>query len=65
MSQIEEKIDVFDQLRDAMRIAPKAGTQGLNSDNTDVPIDTIEGKVKLFRETLIARSDYGCRYPPG
>lgn len=61
ISQIEEKIDVFDQLRDAMRIAPKAGTQGLNSDNTDVPIDTIEGKVKLFRETLIARSDYGDR----
>ena len=35
VTQIEPKLQVFDQLRDAMRIAPKSGSEGLNCDGAD------------------------------
>jgi hypothetical protein len=54
---IERKIEVFDQLRIAMRIAPKNGTQGLNDDALDEPIQTIEKRVRCFYENLLADSN--------
>lgn len=45
---MERKTAVFDQLRDAMRIAPKAGSQGLNCDGMDTDIETIEKRVQDF-----------------
>ena len=52
VTQIEPKLQVFDQLRDAMRIAPKAGSQGLNCDGADNDIATIERNVRQFRQQL-------------
>ena len=51
---IIEKIDVFDTLRDAMRIAPQNGTKGLNDDGSSSNIKTIEQSVKKFYDRLVA-----------
>jgi hypothetical protein len=45
---IIEKIKVFDKLRDAMRIAPVDGRDGLNDDGQDIEMKTIEQAVKKF-----------------
>jgi hypothetical protein len=52
LTQIEPKIRAFDELREAMRIAPQAGSQGLNSDGMDADMETIEGNVRRFRQQL-------------
>ncbi len=46
--EMQEKISVFDRLRDAMRIAIPDNKKGLN-DNGDDDIQTIETRVKEFR----------------
>jgi hypothetical protein len=48
---MEEKTQIFDQLRDAMRIAASDGKKGLNDDGDDVDIETIEEAVTLFRNS--------------
>jgi hypothetical protein len=48
---IKEKISIFDELRDAMRIVPPDGEKGLNDNGDDVEIKTIEAGVKKFRES--------------
>ena len=48
--RIQEKIIIFDELRDAMRIACADKTQGLN-DNGDDDIKTIEKRVSQFRHS--------------
>lgn len=53
LEQIHSKIKVFDKLREAMRIAPKASGLGLNCDGMDTSLLTIEKKVKDFRAWLI------------
>jgi hypothetical protein len=58
LTEMEPKIQVFDELREAMRIAPKSGSEGLNCDGTDDDIQTIEGNVKRFREKYAANKDY-------
>ena len=63
LTEIEPKIQVFDQLRDAMRIAPKSGSEGLNCDGADDDIQTIEDNVTQFRQQLLdapmyANKDY-------
>ena len=59
---IIEKIDVFDALRDAMRITPQDGTKGLNDDGSGRNIKTIERSVKKFYNNLVAnysdKNDY-------
>lgn len=59
---IIEKMDVFDTLRDAMRIAPQNGTKGLNDDGSGSNINTIEQSVKKFYDRLLAnysdKNDY-------
>ena len=58
IAAIDPKIKTFDQLRDAMRIAPKSGTQGLNCDNTHTSIGAIEQSVVHFRRRLTASATY-------
>lgn len=48
VSRIQEKIAIFEALRNAMRIACPDDHQGLNSAG-DEPIKTIEARVKRFR----------------
>ena len=52
LADMEPKIAVFDELREALRVAPKAGTHGLNDDATDQDIQTIEANVRKFRQRL-------------
>ena len=58
LEQIEPKIDVFDKLRDAMRIAPTYGKGGLNHGGMESTIGHIEQGVKKFRLWLTSRKDY-------
>jgi hypothetical protein len=59
-----QKVEVFDKLRKALRIAPCGGNAGLNDDGGDCDIKTIEANVKAFRLWLDSeafpydRSDY-------
>lgn len=48
---IKNKISVFDELRDVMRIVTPDGEGGLNDNGGDVEIKTIEAGVKKFRES--------------
>lgn len=52
LREIQPKIQTFDELRKAMRIAPKSGPQGLNADGMDMDMETIEGGVRAFRQRL-------------
>ena len=58
VAAIEEKITVFENLRDAMRIAPNRGQYGLNDEGQNGNIRTIENRVKKFRAQLVQRKDY-------
>ncbi len=51
VSRMEEKTQIFDQLRDAMRIAVSDGKKGLNDDGEDVDIKTIQEAVTIFRNS--------------
>lgn len=51
--QMQEKADLFDKLRTAMRIAEPGQNQGLNDDGDDDDIKTIEEGVKAFRNCLV------------
>lgn len=55
---IDKEIIVFDQLRDAMRIAPKEGCDGLNDDNDNIEIETIETSVTAFLDEPEAKSHF-------
>ena len=48
----EEKSQVFDKLREAMRIALPDGKKGLNDDGDDTDITAIEKQVRKFRDWL-------------
>jgi len=48
---MEEKANIFDQLREAMRIAVSEGKKGLNDDGDDTDIKTIKEKVTSFRNS--------------
>jgi len=48
VSRMQEKVSIFEQLRQAMRIARVEHHQGLNNEG-DEDIKTIEGPVKRFR----------------
>ncbi|MCP4209040.1 MAG: transposase [Shimia sp.] len=52
IASIERDIQVFDALRDAMRLAPQHGSQGLNDSGQQEDIQTIEAGVKRFRHWL-------------
>jgi hypothetical protein len=52
IARIERNIQVFDALRDAMRLAPKHGSQGLNDSGQQENMQTIEAGVTHFRHWL-------------
>lgn len=58
VAAIEEKIPVFEKLRDAMRIAPDSGRHGLNDEGQKGSIHTIEKRVKKFRAWIARRRDH-------
>jgi hypothetical protein len=58
VQEITRKIEVFDQLRHAMRIAPIDGKQGLNDDAMDDAIQSIEKRVRRFHKELRADPNY-------
>ena len=51
VSRMEEKAQIFDQLRAAMRIADPDGKKGLNDDGEDADIKTIQEAVTIFRNS--------------
>jgi hypothetical protein len=51
VSRMEEKAQIFDQLRDAMRIAVSDGKKGLNDDGENIDIKTIQEAVTIFRNS--------------
>ncbi|MFH1097876.1 MAG: transposase, partial [Candidatus Desantisbacteria bacterium] len=51
---MEDKVKVFDKLREALRIAPPDGKNGLNDDGDEEDIKTIEKKVSDFRVWLVS-----------
>ncbi len=58
LATIDEKIQVFDQLRSAMRIAEIGGTAGLNSGSDPTAMRPIQNAVEKFRQEITSRSDY-------
>jgi hypothetical protein len=58
LAAIDPQIQVFDQLRGAMRIAEVGGAAGLNSGSRPLAIGPIRKAVKRFRQVIISRSDY-------
>jgi hypothetical protein len=58
IATLETKIEVFDQLRGAMRIAETGGSSGLNSGHEALPIGPIKQAVLAFRQNLVSRPDY-------
>ncbi|MCP4989016.1 MAG: transposase, partial [Colwellia sp.] len=56
IASIERNIQVFDALRDAMRLAPQHGSQGLNDSGQQEDMQTIEAGVKRFRHWLTTHS---------
>lgn len=62
VSHLDRKVAIFDELRDALRIALPEGKNGLNDDGGDTDIGTIEPRVKKFRSKLIAdNSNIDCK----
>lgn len=51
--ELEAKIELFDQLRHAMRIAPEDGAKGLNDDANEESMQSIEQRVQHFHETRL------------
>jgi len=47
--EMEQRTEVFDKLREAMRIAPRSGGQGLNDRGSREKIATIKKRVQRFR----------------
>lgn len=58
MQKIEGKIEVFEQLRHAMRIAPADGNLGLNDDAMNESIQSIEKRVCYFYKKLRTDPNY-------
>ena len=58
LATIDEKTQVFDQLRSAMRIAEIGGVSGLNSGSDPLALGPIQNAVEKFRQEITARSDY-------
>ena len=58
LTAIDNKIQVFDQLRSAMRIAETGGAAGLNSGSDPIALGPIEKAVEKFRQEITSRSDY-------
>ncbi len=51
VTTLQEKVKMFEQLREAMQIALPEGKKGLNDDGNDADIKTIKEKVTTFRNS--------------
>jgi hypothetical protein len=60
LGQIAPKLKVFDQLREAMRIAPTDQAEGLNSGSVDLPMGPIEKAVRQFRRQITTAPGYAA-----
>lgn len=58
LAEIDLKIQVFDRLRSAMRIAQVGGAAGLNSGSNPIAMGPIQKAVEQFRQEITSRSDY-------
>jgi hypothetical protein len=58
LAAIDVKIQVFDRLRSAMRIAEAGGAAGLNSGSDPIALGPIQKAVEKFRKEITCRSDY-------
>jgi len=63
VAQMEERGEVFEKLRRALRIALPEGKKGLNDDGEDTDIRTIEEKVKAFRQRITTDSHLSGKDP--
>ncbi len=61
-ASLEKDAEVFDRLRQAMRIALPEGKNGLNDDGKDADMRTIKEKVTEFRERLSENKSGKGRY---
>lgn len=59
---LERKAEVFDKLREAMRIASPEGKNGLNDDGNEIDIQSIEENVTAFRKWLVGQSQRRATY---
>ncbi|MBA4380349.1 MAG: hypothetical protein C0393_06700 [Anaerolinea sp.] len=55
---MDAKIKIFDQLREAMRIAPPHGSAGLNSGDLHADMGGIEKAVRHFRARVVSDPQY-------
>jgi hypothetical protein len=58
LTTIDLKIEVFDRLRGAMRIAEAGGAAGLNSGSRPMAIGPIQKAVEHFHQEMTSRADY-------
>jgi hypothetical protein len=58
LAAINVKIQVFDRLRSAMRIAEVGGVAGLNSGSDSIAMGPIEKAVEKFRQEITSRSHF-------
>jgi len=63
VAQMEERVEVFENLRKALRIALPEGKKGLNDDGEDTDTQTIKEKVEAFREQLRTDSHFSGKDP--
>ena len=57
---LDTKINVFDQLRQIMRIAPVAARQGLNHEGEEIDLSTLRKDLRIFEKRVRARPDYAA-----
>ena len=58
MDEVDHEIKVFDELRNAMRIASEDGKNGLNDEGESESIKTIEAEVDAFRVKWAENSEF-------
>jgi hypothetical protein len=58
LNGLETHSPLFDQLRQALHIAPVTGNQGLNHDGESIQMNTLQREVESFTAQVRARPDY-------
>jgi len=58
LNRLQTHSQLFDQLRQALHLAPVNGHQGLNHDGESVEMKTLQREVQAFTEQVRARPDY-------
>ena len=58
LNRLETHRQLFDQLRQALHLAPVTGHQGLNHDGDSIEMKTLQREVQAFTEQIRARPDY-------